>query len=199
MFPSRRRKLIASLDLASTADSSSGIGTGWNAEEMATHGGDPAKRGAVATEHILAMKEIWHHENAEFHRDSSTSIPSIHGPNPFSAHIRRSTWAEQARRHSPGRPGGRRLVPQSRVTGRLGPKIARLRRLAGREVRVTVLHVGPAEPNRRGIRTDRRGAARLPGGHRRVGPVGVTGPAGRNLGTLPNSASTDLSLKGKPE
>ena len=54
--PITTAKLSASLDLVSNGRFSFGVGTGWNAEEMATHGGNPAWRGAIATEHVLAMK-----------------------------------------------------------------------------------------------------------------------------------------------
>ncbi|MGH7310950.1 MAG: LLM class flavin-dependent oxidoreductase, partial [Candidatus Rokuibacteriota bacterium] len=44
-----------------------GIGGGWNAEEMENHGTDFKKRWRVLRERVLAMKEIWTKEEAEFH------------------------------------------------------------------------------------------------------------------------------------
>ena len=44
-----------------------GIGGGWNAEEMKNHGTDFKKRWRVLRERVLAMKEIWTQEEAEFH------------------------------------------------------------------------------------------------------------------------------------
>jgi probable F420-dependent oxidoreductase len=144
--PITTAKMIASLDVVSNGRFIFGIGTGWNAEEMATHGGDPTKRGAVATEHILAMKEIWHHEKAEFHGEF-VDFDAIY------------SWPKPVQRpHPPVYVGGGEKVfnrvveagdgwfpnPESPVG--LGPKIQRLRRLAGHDVPVTVLHVGPAEP-----------------------------------------------------
>ncbi len=60
-------KEIASLDLISNGRFLFGIGGGWNAEEMADHGTDYRRRWRVMRERILAMKEIWTQEEAEFH------------------------------------------------------------------------------------------------------------------------------------
>ena len=60
-------KEIASLDLISNGRFMFGIGGGWNAEEMADHGTDFRRRWRVMRERILAMKEIWTQEEAEFH------------------------------------------------------------------------------------------------------------------------------------
>ncbi|KRD09631.1 LLM class F420-dependent oxidoreductase [Mycobacterium sp. Root265] len=143
--PITTAKMIASLDLVSNGRVIYGIGTGWNLEEMATHGGDPAKRGAIATEHILAMKEIWNHDKAEFHGRYVDFDPIYSWPKPVQ------------RPHPPVYVGGgekafRRVIdagdawfPNPASPAGLGPKIQRLRALAGRDLPVTVLHVGPAE------------------------------------------------------
>jgi probable F420-dependent oxidoreductase len=143
--PITTAKLIASLDLVSNGRVIFGIGTGWNLEEVATHGGNPAKRGAIATEHILAMKEIWHHDKAEFHGEFVDFDPIYSWPKPVQ------------RPHPPVYVGGGekafpRVVqagdawfPNPESPDGLGPKIQRLRELAGHEVPVTVMHVGPAE------------------------------------------------------
>lgn len=143
--PITTAKVIASLDLLSGGRFILGIGTGWNAEEMATHGGNPAKRGAVATEHVLAMKEIWHHDQAEFHGEFVDFDPIYSWPKPVQ------------RPHPPIYVGGgekafARVVqvgdgwfPNPVSPDELGPQIERLRALAGRPVPVTVMHVGPAE------------------------------------------------------
>ncbi|MFS8201666.1 LLM class F420-dependent oxidoreductase [Streptomyces sp. CWNU-52B] len=143
--PITTAKLIASLDLVSNGRFVFGVGSGWNAEEMANHGGDPARRGAVAVEHVLAMKEIWHHEKAEFHGEFVDFDPICSWPKPVQ------------RPHPPVYMGGgekafARVVragdgwfPNPQSPDGLKPKIERLRALAGREVPVTVLHTGPAE------------------------------------------------------
>ena len=144
--PITTAKMIASLDLLSDGRFVFGIGTGWNAEETATHGVDPTKRGAVATEHLLAMKEIWLHDKAEFHGSYLDFDPIFSWPKPVQ------------RPHPPIYVGGGdkafpRVVavgggwfPNPESADGLGRRIQRLRDLAGREVPVTVLHVGPAEP-----------------------------------------------------
>lgn len=60
-------KKIASLDSLSGGRFLFGIGGGWNAEEMADHGTDFKKRWRLLRERVLAMKEIWANEEAEFH------------------------------------------------------------------------------------------------------------------------------------
>jgi probable F420-dependent oxidoreductase len=57
----------ASLDHLSDGRFELGIGAGWNLEEMRNHGTDPARRFAVMRERVLAMREIWTHDEASFH------------------------------------------------------------------------------------------------------------------------------------
>src|SRR5229473_4183956 len=65
--PIQTAKLVASLDRLSGGRFLFGIGGGWNAEEMADHGTDFKARWRVLRERVLAMKEIWTQEEAEFH------------------------------------------------------------------------------------------------------------------------------------
>src|SRR5436305_1302593 len=65
--PIHLAKHVASLDYLSGGRFIFGIGGGWNAEEMANHGTDFKKRWRVLRERVLAMKEIWTKEEAEFH------------------------------------------------------------------------------------------------------------------------------------
>jgi probable F420-dependent oxidoreductase len=58
-------KTIATLDRVSKGKFLFGVG--WNAEEMADHGVDIADRWKVTRERILAMKEIWTKDVAEYH------------------------------------------------------------------------------------------------------------------------------------
>ena len=44
-----------------------GIGAGWNVEEMENHGVAYANRWKILRERVLAMREIWTEEEAEFH------------------------------------------------------------------------------------------------------------------------------------
>ena len=60
-------KAVATLDRISNGRVLFGIGGGWNAEEMENHGTDFKKRWRVLRERVLAMKEIWTKEEAEFH------------------------------------------------------------------------------------------------------------------------------------
>ena len=60
-------KEVASVDRLSNGRVIFGIGGGWNAEEMANHGTNFRRRFRLLRENILAMKEIWTKEEAEFH------------------------------------------------------------------------------------------------------------------------------------
>lgn len=65
--PITTAKEVASLDMLSNGRFIFGIGGGWNAEEMENHGTDFKKRWRVMRERILAMKEIWTRDEAEYH------------------------------------------------------------------------------------------------------------------------------------
>ena len=65
--PITTAKEIASLDMISGGRFIFGIGGGWNAEEMEDHGINFKGRWRVLRENILAMKEIWTKDEAEFH------------------------------------------------------------------------------------------------------------------------------------
>ncbi|MEX2236699.1 MAG: LLM class F420-dependent oxidoreductase [Dehalococcoidia bacterium] len=60
-------KVVASLDYISNGRVLFGIGGGWNLEEMEDHGTDPDKRWKLMRERVLAMKEIWTKDEAEYH------------------------------------------------------------------------------------------------------------------------------------
>jgi len=60
-------KQVASLDMISGGRVLLGVGAGWNVEEMANHGVRFENRWQVLRERILAMREIWTQEAAEFH------------------------------------------------------------------------------------------------------------------------------------
>ena len=60
-------KEVASVDRLSGGRFIFGIGGGWNREEMANHGTRFRSRWRLLRERILAMKEIWTQEEAEFH------------------------------------------------------------------------------------------------------------------------------------
>ena len=60
-------KEVASLDRLSGGRFIFGIGGGWNAEEMEHHGTAFGKRWRVLRERVLAMKELWTKDEAEFH------------------------------------------------------------------------------------------------------------------------------------
>jgi probable F420-dependent oxidoreductase len=60
-------KEVASVDFLSGGRFLFGIGGGWNEEEMENHGTKPTLRWRILRERILAMKEIWTKDEAEYH------------------------------------------------------------------------------------------------------------------------------------
>jgi probable F420-dependent oxidoreductase len=65
--PITTAKEVASLDMLSGGRFILGIGGGWNAEEMENHGTEYKSRWRLLRERVLAMKEIWTKDEAEFH------------------------------------------------------------------------------------------------------------------------------------
>lgn len=65
--PITTAKEVASLDMLSGGRFIFGIGGGWNAEEMENHGTEYKSRWRLLRERVLAMKEIWTKDEAEFH------------------------------------------------------------------------------------------------------------------------------------
>lgn len=78
-------KECASLDMISEGRFILGIGAGWNREEMENHGANYPKRWAVLREKVLAMKEIWTQEEAEYHGEWVDFDPIWSYPKPVQA------------------------------------------------------------------------------------------------------------------
>ncbi len=60
-------KCVASLDRLSGGRFTFGLGGGWNKEEMADHGTDYKTRFKILRERVLAMKQLWTEQEAEYH------------------------------------------------------------------------------------------------------------------------------------
>ncbi len=80
--PITTAKQIASLDFLSNGRFLFGVGGGWNAEEMENHGTEFKKRWRILRERILAMKEIWTKDEAEFHGEFVNFDPIWSYPKP---------------------------------------------------------------------------------------------------------------------
>ncbi len=76
-------KEVASVDQLSGGRFIFGIGGGWNLEEMADHGTDPRRRWSRMREQVLAMKEIWAQDVAEFHGQQVDFGPLWSWPKPL--------------------------------------------------------------------------------------------------------------------
>jgi len=75
-------KEVASVDHLSGGRVLFGIGGGWNREEMEDHGTKPALRWKIMRERVLAMKQIWTADNAEFHGEFVDFDPLWSWPKP---------------------------------------------------------------------------------------------------------------------
>jgi len=75
-------KAIASLDDISGGRLVIGVGAGWHDGELRQHGVDPKHKVAVLREHMLAMREIWTRDEAEFHGEHVDFGPIQSWPKP---------------------------------------------------------------------------------------------------------------------
>ena len=80
--PIQTAKLVASIDQASAGRFLFGVGSGWNAEEMADHGTPFKSRHKIARERIEAMKLIWTETKAEYHGEFVNFDPMMAWPKP---------------------------------------------------------------------------------------------------------------------
>jgi probable F420-dependent oxidoreductase len=80
--PIQTAKLVASIDQVSGGRFLFGVGSGWNAEEMADHGTAFKSRHKVARERIEAMKLIWTESKPEYHGEFVNFDPMMTWPKP---------------------------------------------------------------------------------------------------------------------
>ena len=150
-------KEVASLDHLSGGRVLFGIGGGWNLEEMAHHGTDPKTRWRLLRERVLAMKELWTKDEAEFHGEFVNFDRSWSYPKPAQ------------RPHPPiimGGDGARTFdrvlefcdgwMPLGRRPADFAPRIADLRqraKAAGRDPKSISVTVFGVRPDRRALDT----------------------------------------------
>jgi probable F420-dependent oxidoreductase len=80
--PITQAKTIATLDMISNGRVVLGVGTGWHVAEMANYGVAFKDRWRYAREHVLAMREIWTKDVAEFHGEFVSFDPLMSWPKP---------------------------------------------------------------------------------------------------------------------
>jgi probable F420-dependent oxidoreductase len=76
-------KEIATLDVVSGGRVLFGVGVGSVVDETANHGVEPDDRWRVLRERVLAMKEIWSNDQAEFHGKFVNYDPILQWPKPI--------------------------------------------------------------------------------------------------------------------
>jgi probable F420-dependent oxidoreductase len=137
-------KEVASVDHLSGGRFEFGVGAGWNREEMRNHGTDARRRFSIMRERILAIKEIWTSDEAEFHGKYVDFDPIW-------------SWPKPAQKpHPPVVVGGLgetvldrvldygdEWMPNRVAPDELAPRIAELRDRAGRHVPVTYYGAPP--------------------------------------------------------
>jgi probable F420-dependent oxidoreductase len=87
LLPAQRDPIVTARALATVDQQSGGrvvvgAGYGWNAEEMADHGVDPARRWSRTREHVLAMRRLWEQDVASFDGPHVSFAPSWSWPKP---------------------------------------------------------------------------------------------------------------------
>jgi probable F420-dependent oxidoreductase len=139
-------KEMASLDVLSGGRTVLGIGAGWNREEMRNHGVNPGGRMARMREHTLAVREIWAHDEAEFHGEYVNFDPIFSWPKP----VRRPPilvggWGPKTFDRVLEYGDGWLPATSQGAGRRLSPRIDELRQRAGRHVPV-VAYGAPSDP-----------------------------------------------------
>jgi probable F420-dependent oxidoreductase len=75
-------KTVSCVDLVAKGRVVLGIGAGWNAEELRDHGVEHRDRWKVTRERVLAMRQIWCNDLAEFHGEFVNFDPLWSWPKP---------------------------------------------------------------------------------------------------------------------
>ena len=75
-------KQVVTIDRLSGGRFLFGVAAGWLVEEMKNHAVEPTTRWAVMREKVLAMEQIWDHDEPEFHGRYVDFDPLWLGPKP---------------------------------------------------------------------------------------------------------------------
>ena len=147
--PIQLAKNVATLDRISNGRFLFGIGAGWNAEEMANHGTDFARRLSLMRERVLAMKQIWTKSKAEFHGKYVDFDPIMTWPKPVRQphppiHVG-GGFPNGARRAVEYGDGWMPIFGRDEIVARL-PEVRAMLVAAGRDpaaFEVTIFGIGP--------------------------------------------------------
>ncbi|MCO5970892.1 LLM class F420-dependent oxidoreductase [Actinoallomurus soli] len=136
-------KEVASLDFISGGRTALGIGGGWNREEMRDHGTEPKTRMALMRERVLAMKEIWANDEAEFHGEHVDFDPMFSWPKPVrTPPVLVGGWGPKTFDRVLDYGDG--WMPIAEDPARIAEGVRELRERAGRRIPVTV-YAAPAK------------------------------------------------------
>lgn len=136
--PIQTAKLVASIDRVSNGRFLFGVGTGWNAEEMADHGTAYRTRNKLARERIEAMKQMWTETEASYEGEM-VELPAMYMwpkpvQKPYPPVIVGGAWpwaARRAVRYGDGWIPHAALPPDDDVTDHL-PEFRGMAAAAGR-------------------------------------------------------------------
>jgi probable F420-dependent oxidoreductase len=80
-------KAVATLDHLSGGRVTFGVGFGWNSAELENHGRPFKQRRTITREHVELMRELWRHEEAEYHGELTHMAKSWMWPKPVQENI----------------------------------------------------------------------------------------------------------------
>jgi probable F420-dependent oxidoreductase len=135
-------KEVSSLDLLSGGRVLFGVGAGWNAEEMATHGIDYSQRWDVLRERIRLMQTLWTSDVAAFDGDHVRLSPSWQWPKPMQdpVPVLIGGAGERPMRHAVEYGTGWMPMPSRRKFGERLADLARIADEAGKPAPSVTLH-----------------------------------------------------------
>lgn len=135
-------KAVASLDLLSGGRFLFGVGAGWNAEEMATHGVEFTQRWDVLRDRVKLMQALWTSEVASYDGTHAHLEPSWQWPKPVQdpMPLLIGGGGKRPMRHAVEYATGWMPMPsQQKFTERLA-ELAEIAHEAGRPVPSVTLH-----------------------------------------------------------
>jgi len=136
-------KEVASIDLISGGRAVLGVGAGWNLEEVRNHGTDQHTRGRLMDERIRAIIELWTKDEAEFHGDLVNLERSYCWPKPVQKpHPPIYVGGDAPRTFERVAEYGAAWLPTGIPPEQLGPKVEKLREVAGPDTPVVVYGAG---------------------------------------------------------
>jgi probable F420-dependent oxidoreductase len=152
--PITTAKEAASLDFLSGGRFELGIGAGWNQDEMENHGTTYKARYRILREKVLAMREIWIREEAQFHGEFVNFDPIWSYPKPVQTPLPVVIGGESAHTLQRVVDFGDGWFPRGRNPEIILPALADLKSRAaraGRDMKTISVSIFGARPDPAGL------------------------------------------------